>query len=101
MRTIYHFTIADFCSDLYPVQRILQMVVFGVLLVLYFVGIALRWISAEVFAFAFHLFHIVSHIVLLMSLIFQFDPSVFVFIYALLLLLGKSPFYHNFLIPHR
>lgn len=49
----------------------------------------MRYISAEVFAMAFHVFHFIAHIVLLINLVFQYDPSSYVYVYALLLLLGK------------
>lgn len=49
----------------------------------------MRYVSAEVFAAGFHVFHVVAHLVLLVNIVYQYDPSAYVYIYGLLLLLGK------------
>eukprot|EP01126_Amoeba_proteus_P039996 TRINITY_DN4243_c0_g1_i3.p1 TRINITY_DN4243_c0_g1~~TRINITY_DN4243_c0_g1_i3.p1 ORF type:complete len:108 (+),score=9.32 TRINITY_DN4243_c0_g1_i3:356-679(+) len=49
----------------------------------------MRYISAEIFSFVLHLFHISAHTALFFGLLYQFDPSPFVYVYTLLLLLGE------------
>lgn len=68
------------------------------MLVLYVGNAVMRFWSAEVFAFAFHIFHMVGHIVLLINVVVQFDPSAFIYVYALLLVWGMlpDPFSDNF-----
>jgi len=73
----------------YTLPRIIEIVMFSLLLFFYLIGAVLRYISSEVFAFAYHIVHIISHVVLLLSLIYQYDPSTYIFIYTLLLLLGE------------
>lgn len=60
----------------------------GVLLFLYVINAVMRFWSAEVFAFGFHLVHLAGHIILLINVVHQFDPSAFVYVYALLLVWG-------------
>jgi hypothetical protein len=60
----------------------------SILLFLYLVDAGMRFFTAEVFGFAFHLLHIAGHIVLLINIVHQYDPSAFVYVYALLLVWG-------------
>lgn len=70
--------------------RLIQLAVMGLLLLAYLAGAVMRYISAEVFAMAFHVFHIIGHVVLLINIIYQYDPSSYVYVYGLLLLLGTE-----------
>jgi hypothetical protein len=69
-------------------QRTAQIVLFSLVLIPYTAGLFLRYLTAEVFAFAFHIFHMFAHVILLLSLIYQYDPSTFIYVYILLLLMG-------------
>lgn len=62
----------------------------GALLILYLGNAVMRFWSAEVFAFAFHILHMCGHVVLLINIVHQFDPSAYVYVYSLLLVWGTS-----------
>eukprot|EP01127_Copromyxa_protea_P003142 TRINITY_DN13006_c0_g1_i1.p1 TRINITY_DN13006_c0_g1~~TRINITY_DN13006_c0_g1_i1.p1 ORF type:complete len:193 (-),score=27.81 TRINITY_DN13006_c0_g1_i1:104-682(-) len=69
--------------------RIWQIAILSALLFFYLVNLVMRFWSAEVFAFGFHMLHIAGHVVLLINVVVQFDPSSFVYVYALLMVWGE------------